>query len=60
MLKTEIKRIEQTKGVKSQLSGKGAELNVKGNYIGDVDMSKMSSDMAKLKNQVKCLQIELE
>ena len=33
MLKSEIKRLESAKGVKSQLSGKGAEFNVKGDFV---------------------------
>ena len=54
MLKQEIARLENVKGVKSQLkTDQPSEAQ-----IGE--MHKMKRDLANTKNQVKCLEIELE
>ena len=53
MLKTEVRRLEGVKGVSKsgQASSSGAH---------DDDLSKVRAENARLKNQVKCLEIELE
>ena len=53
MLKSEIARLENVKGVKSQL---------KANIIAQPapDTVNMKRDMANLKNTVKCQEIEIE
>jgi len=52
MLKEEIKRLEQSKGVKSQLTGK-AEQPVP-------EIAKLKNENVKLKNDVSCLEVRLE
>ena len=53
MLKQEISRLENVKGVKSQL--KSVTSNVKKDEI-----AVLKRDLANLGNQVKCYEIELE
>mmetsp|Transcript_10019 Transcript_10019/g.9950 ORF Transcript_10019/g.9950 Transcript_10019/m.9950 type:complete len:139 (-) Transcript_10019:91-507(-) len=47
-LKLEVKKLEQTKGVKSGISK------------GDDETVKLRTELAKYKNSAKCLEIELE
>ncbi|CDW71896.1 UNKNOWN [Stylonychia lemnae] len=63
MLKAEIKRIESAKGVKSQLSSGGISTtsSVKSQQQDTVpEFAKMKAENGRLKNQIKCLEIELE
>ena len=53
MLKSEIKRLESAKGVKSQLSGSVTATD-------NNESVKLRSENARLKNSVKCLEIEVE
>jgi hypothetical protein len=60
MLKSEIKRMESAKGVKSQLTG-GGTASVAGSQQSQVsDIAKLKAENGRLKNQVKCLEIEVE
>ena len=54
MLKQEIARLENVKGVKSQLKADTATPAVQNDTI------KMKRDLANLKNTVKCQEIEIE
>ena len=55
MLKQEIARLENMKGVKSNLKSDNAA-----NHEALSEMKKLKRDTANLGNQVKCLEIELE
>lgn len=60
MLKSEIKRLETAKGVKSQLSG-GAGIAMGSSSAVEVsDVAKLKAENGRLKNQIKCLEIEVE
>lgn len=61
MLKTEIKRMEGAKGLKSQLSGGGPQPLSQNSVVQDLsEMTKFKGENSRLKNQIKCLEIELE
>ena len=57
MLKDEVKRLEQVKGVRSQLQGgKGAPMQ----QNPTDELIKLRGENGRLKNQVKCGEIELQ
>jgi hypothetical protein len=61
LLKTEIKRIEATKGVKSTLSGgatTGAGGALSANEVSEI--AKCKAENGRLRNQIKCLEIEVD
>ena len=62
MLKSEIKRLESSKGVKSKLSGGplGNEGGSSSSAINVSEATKLRAENGRLKNSVKCLEIELE
>ena len=56
MLKQEVARLEQVKGVKSNLKQEGAQVQSQQHS----EMTKLKRDVSMLGNQVKCYEIELE